>query len=152
MKLRIILLFTALVASASYNESLAQTCDSLVSVSKKDMAKPSKKDKNTVFISDGQTYRAFLDEDQTAEFNTTFFKGGTYRIAATAGTKDKYVIFEVYNTDMDLIFSSSDHGNTPYWDFKADTTTDIIIQVKLDPDKKSSGCSVMLIGFKQKKN
>lgn len=151
MKMKLYILLAAFLTVAGIQESKAQSCDSLVGVCKKEMKKPSKKDKNAVFISDGQTYRAFLDEEQTAEFYTTFFKGSTYRIAATAGTKDKYVIFEVYDTSMNLIFSSADHGNTPYWDFKVENTLDIVIQVKLDPDKKSSGCGVMLIGFKQKK-
>lgn len=151
MKMKIILMLTAFLLLAGIEKTNAQSCDSLVGVCKKEMKKPSKKDKNAVFISDGQTYRAFLDEEQTAEFYTTFFKGGTYRIAASAGTKDKYVIFEVYDTSMNLIFSSADQGNTPYWDFKVENTLDVVIQVKLDPDKKSSGCGVMLIGFKQKK-
>lgn len=151
MKLKYIFILAAFLLGAGLTEVNAQSCDSLVGVCKKDLAKPSKKDKNALFISDGQTYRAFLDEEQTAEFYTTFFKGGTYRIAASAGTKDKYVIFEVYDSSMNLIFSSKDHGNTPYWDFKVENTVDITIQVKLDPDKKSSGCGVMLIGFKQKK-
>lgn len=151
MKMKLIGMIAAFVLLAGIQQTNAQSCDSLVGVCKKEMKKPSKKDKNAVYISDGQTYRAFLDEEQTAEFYTTFFKGGTYRIAASAGTKDKYVIFEVYDTSMNLIFSSADHGNTPYWDFKVENTLDIVIQVKLDPDKKSSGCGVMLIGFKQKK-
>jgi hypothetical protein len=151
MKMKLIILISAFVLAAGIQNTNAQSCDSLVGVCKKEMKKPSKKDPKALFISDGQTYRAFLDEEQTAEFYTTFFKGGTYRIAASAGTKDKYVIFEVYDTSMNLIFSSSDHGNTPYWDFKVENTLDVVIQVKLDPDKKSSGCGVMLIGFKQKK-
>lgn len=151
MKMKLFILIAAFILTAGIQNASAQSCDSLVSVCKKEMKKPSKRDSRAVFISDGQTYRAFLDEEQTAEFYTTFFKGGTYRIAASAGTKDKYVIFEVYDTSMNLIFSSSDHGNTPYWDFKVENTLDVVIQVKLDPDKKSSGCGVMLIGFKQKK-
>ncbi len=151
MKLKYIFILAAFLLGAGLTEVNGQSCDSLVGVCKKDLGKPSKKDKNALFISDGQTYRAFLDEEQYAEFYTTFFKGGTYRIAASAGTKDKYVIFEVYDSGMNLIFSSKDHGNTPYWDFKVENTVDITIQVKLDPDKKSSGCGVMLIGFKQKK-
>lgn len=151
MKIKHLLVLAVFVFSAAFSNLQAQHCDSLVGVCKKEMKKPSKKDKNAVFISDGQTYRAFLDEEQVAEFYTTFFKGGTYRIAASAGSKDRYVVFIVYDSSMNEIFSSADHENAPYWDFKVENTLDVVIQVKLDPDKKSSGCGVMLIGFKQKK-
>ena len=151
MKMKLIIMVAAFILAAGFQTSKAQSCDSLVGVCKKELRKPSKKDPKAVFISDGQTYRAFLDEEQVAEFYTTFFKGGTYRIAASAGIKDNYLIFEVYDTSENLIFSSAEHGNTPSWDFKTENTLDIVIRVKLDTDKKSSGCGVMLIGFKQKK-
>jgi hypothetical protein len=44
-----------------------------------------------------------------------------------------------------------DHKNAPYWDFKVESSLDVIINMRLDANKKSSGCAVMLIGFKQKK-
>ena len=151
MKMKLTIMVAAFILAVGFQTSHAQSCDSLVGVCKKELKKPSKKDTKAVFISDGQTYRAFLDGEQVAEFYTTFFKGGTYRLAASAGTKDNYLIFEVFDTSENLIFSSAEHGNTPSWDFKAENTLDIVIRVKLDPDKKSSGCGVMLIGFKQKK-
>jgi hypothetical protein len=151
MKMKLIIMVAVFILAAGFQTSNAQSCDSLVGVCKKELRKPSKKDPKAVFISDGQTYRAFLDEEQVAEFYTTFFKGGTYRIAASAGINDNYLIFEVYDTSENLIFSSAEHGNTPSWDFKTENTLDIVIRVKLDTDRRSSGCGVMLIGFKQKK-
>jgi hypothetical protein len=44
-----------------------------------------------------------------------------------------------------------DYDNAPYWDFKVESTLDVRIEVRLDPNKKSSGCAVLLIGFKQLK-
>jgi hypothetical protein len=128
-----------------------ESCDSLAGVCKKNLRVPPKDDKNAVYVSDGQTYRAFLDEEQTAEFQTTFYGGNTYRITATAGTKDNFVIFEVYDSQNNLIFSNIDHKNAPYWDFKVEGTLDVVVNMRLDANKKSSGCAVMLIGFKQKK-
>lgn len=133
------------------NVQAQESCDSLASVCKKNLRVAPKGDKNAIYVSDGQTYRAFLDEEQTAEFQTTFYGGNTYRITASAGTKDNYVIFEVYDTQNNLIFSNIDHKNAPYWDFKVEGSLDVIINMRLDANKKSSGCAVMLIGFKQKK-
>ena len=135
----------------SFSGKAQQTCDSLAGVCKKMLKDPGKAEKGTLFVSDGQTYRAFLNEDQAAEFQTTFFGGNTYRIAASAGTRENYVIFEVRDNQGNLIFTSADYKNAPYWDFKVESSLDVVINMRLDSNKKSSGCAVMLIGFKQKK-
>ncbi|MFN3343204.1 MAG: hypothetical protein ACK40M_10935 [Flavobacteriales bacterium] len=150
--MRTLVLSVIVLFSAAFSGNAgAQSCDSLTNVCKGHLTKPAKKDKGSIFISDGQTYRALLDEEQTAEFTTTFYGGSTYRIATSAGTKDNYVIFEVYDKERNLLFSNADYGNAPYWDFKVESTVDVIIEARLDPNKKSSGCTVMLIGFKQLK-
>lgn len=152
MKLVIKYLICIVAVFAINNSTVqAQTCDSLASVCKKMLKTPGKAEKGTLFVSDGQTYRAFLDEDQTSEFQTTFFGGNTYRIAASAGTRENYIIFEVRDNQNNLIFSNIDHKNAPYWDFKVESSLDVVISMSLDANKKSSGCAVMLIGFKQKK-
>lgn len=124
--------------------SQAQTCDSIVHVTESYL-----KADDQLFVSDGQVYKAFLDESQTAEFNTTLYGGTTYRIAASAGTKDNYILFNVYDKNRNLIFTNADYKNAPYWDFKVDNTLDCSIEAKLDLDKKVSGCAVLLIGFKR---
>ena len=100
------------------------------------------------FISDGQVYTAFLDREK-AEFKTTFFGGSTYRIAASAGTDDEYVIFTVKDPSGNILFTNRNYKNAPYWDFKVQRTIPVTIETELDLDKKVTGCAVMLIGFKQ---
>ncbi len=101
------------------------------------------------YISDGQQYRALLLHDETAEFHATFYGGSTYRVAACSGTADGNLIFRLYDKDMNLIYDNSDYKNTPYWDFEVTSTLDCIIEAQLDPVSMSSGCAVLLIGFKQ---
>jgi hypothetical protein len=102
----------------------------------------------TRFISDGQYYTAFLDREK-AEFKTTLYGGSTYRIAASAGSKEDYVIFSVIDLDGNILFSNRDYKNSPYWDFKVPRTIPVVISTELDLDLKVTGCAVMLIGFKQ---
>lgn len=99
------------------------------------------------FVSDGQTYTAFLDNNEKAEFNTTLFGGSYYRIAASAGTKDDYVIFTVLDQDDNVLFTNKEQKNAPYWDFKVEHTIPVKVQTELDTDKKITGCIVMMIGF-----
>jgi hypothetical protein len=100
------------------------------------------------FISDGQVYTAFLDREK-AEFRTTLYGGTTYRIATSAGTKDDYALFTITDPEGHTLFSNRNYKNSPYWDFKVEESIPVIIQTELDLDLKTSGCVVMMIGFKR---
>lgn len=99
------------------------------------------------YLSDGQHYRALLLADQVAEFNATLYGGTTYRLAACTGTSDGQLIFRVYDKERNLLFKNSDFENAPFWDFKLESTMDVIIEAELDPIAGQSGCAVMLVGF-----
>ncbi len=135
--LAITLSFTGVTFSQDC-ESIVKTCESYLNG----------KNGNVKFISDGQVYTAFLDREK-AEFKTTFFGGSTYRIAASAGTDDDFVIFTVKDPKGNVLFTNSKYKNAPYWDFKVQKTIPVTIETELDLDKKVTGCAVMLIGFKQ---
>src|SRR5690554_7130832 len=64
----------------------AQDCDSIYRVVESYLVTS---DDGRSFVSDGQVYTAFLDNEK-AEFNTTLYGNTVYRIAASAGTKDDY--------------------------------------------------------------
>ena len=123
----------------------AQDCESIVKVCNSYLNGSSKKSK---FVSDGQIYTAFLDREK-AEFKTTFFGGTTYRIAASAGKDDTYVIFTVKDLQGNILYSNRNYKNSPFWDFKVPSTIPVVIETELDLDKKVTGCAVMLIGFKK---
>lgn len=143
MKYSIILVF-AFTALLSANVK-AQDCEKIVKICEGYLngTKGSSK-----FVSDGQVYTAFLDREK-AEFKTTFYGGSTYRIAASAGDDDDFVIFTVRDPKGNVLFTNKDFKNSPYWDFKVPKTIPVTIETELDLDKKVTGCAVMLIGFKQ---
>ena len=101
------------------------------------------------FLSDGQHYRALLLTDQVAEFNATLYGGTTYRLSACSGTQDGNLQFGVFDKERNLIFRNVEHSNAPYWDFQLASTMDVVVEAQLDPIAGSSGCAVMLIGFKR---
>ena len=101
------------------------------------------------FISDGQMYRALLIDDQIAEFHTTFYGDAKYRIAACSGTTDGNLLFRVFDEERNFIFTNEEYLNAPYWDFDVKSTMNCVIEAQLDPSALSSGCAVLLIGFKQ---
>jgi len=136
-----------LLISFFANISFSQECDSLSSICYEYLKTDVKN--NKVFISDGQVYQAFVDVEQTAEFEVTLFGGSYYRIAATAGERDNYVIFSVYDKNRNLLFTNEDFDNKPYWDFKVENTMNCIVEARIDIDKKISGCVVILLGFQR---
>ncbi|MFT5305282.1 MAG: hypothetical protein ACI9N1_002215 [Flavobacteriales bacterium] len=143
-------ILTVLVTLFGIQSTTAQiTCDSIASVTNSYLSTSSDQDLGRYFISDGQVYRAFIDEDQAAEFEVTFYGNSTYRIAASAGTDDNFVIYEIYDQDRNLLFSNYDYNNAPYWDIEVENTIDCTIEVKLDLNKKLSGCVRMMIGFEK---
>ena len=107
------------------------------------------------YVSDGQTYRSFILPGQDAEFHVTFFAGTTYRIAAGTGETEGNLIYSIYaydptTGDRPMIFTSAQHGNTPFWDFKVNATVEVAVVASLNPAyNKESGCAVVMIGFKQ---
>lgn len=123
----------------------AQSCDSIVKICEQQMKKNTN---GSLFVSDGQVYEAFIN-DEVAEFKTTFFGGSTYRITASAGSTDNFVIFTIYDPENHVLFTNKDYENANYWDFKVNETIPVRIETQLDMEKKVSGCAVMLIGFKK---
>ena len=131
-------LFSAAFVNAQDCEAIVRNCETLLN----------KDTKGSQFISDGQVYTAFLDREK-AEFKTTFFGGSTYRIAASAGANEDYVIFTIKDLQGNILFSNKNYKNAPYWDFKVNQTLPVTIQTELDLDLKVTGCVVMMIGFKK---
>ncbi|HAN78110.1 MAG TPA: hypothetical protein DCQ31_10215 [Bacteroidales bacterium] len=101
------------------------------------------------YISDGQQYKALLADDELAEFRATFYGGSVYRIVSCSSLKEGNIVFAVYDKERNLLFSSKDYQNAPYWDFKFKTTTDCIIEAEINSKTEKSGYAILLIGFKQ---
>ena len=139
--LKLVLIVGGLV---SVNTISAQIADTVASSCAKHLASD--------FISDGQQYRALLmNVDKTAEFHTTLYGGTLYRVAACSGLADGNLVFSIYDTERNLLFTNSEFKNAPFWDFKINSTLDCIIEAKLDGGAQGSGRAVVLIGFKQQK-
>jgi len=101
------------------------------------------------YISDGQHYTGKVKSSEPVVFQTTFFSGTVYRVAAASDVPNTTVIFEVFDTEKNLLFSNVDHNHTPYWDFRFKSTVDCIIEVKLIPEENiRKGLAMVLIGFK----
>ena len=132
--------FALLAALVSYSNTTLAQCDTVANACLRHMT--------AKFISDGQHYRALLLDKEIAEFQSTFYGGSTYRIAACSGLGDGNLVFRIFDKERNLLFDNSEQQNSPYWDFKFVSTLDCTIEAQIIPGKAPSGCAVMLISFK----
>jgi len=100
------------------------------------------------YVADGQEYYAQLKPDQKIEFRTTFFGENTYRIVACTNLRGSDIIFSVYDTEKNLLFTNEDYDYSPYWDFHFSSTVTCIVQVDVKGKKFIPGYVMMLIGYK----
>ena len=115
-------------------------CDSIANICTKNLS--------SAFISDGQSYRALLVKQETAEFKAVFYGNSTYRIAACSGFSDGNLIFSVFDQDHNLLFTNSEFQNSPFWDLSFKSTMSCTIEAQLNNANLVSGCAVLIIGFK----
>lgn len=100
------------------------------------------------FVSDGQQYRALLNGEEIAEFHATFYENNMYRIVACGARNNQTIVFTVYDSNRNLIYSNKDFNNTPFWDLYFTSTTDCIIEARIDTNVTTSGIAFLFIGFK----
>ena len=142
----LLLALTLLISLGANSQVECEQVDELVTQM---LNNPIDKAFDRTFISDGQVYKAFIDEEEKAEFEVTLYGGSTYRIAGSTGDNNNSFIFEIYDKEYprNLLFSNADYNNCSYWDFKIENTLDCYIVTSLDLTKKISGCTVMMIAF-----
>ncbi|HCT31320.1 MAG TPA: hypothetical protein DIW31_11470 [Bacteroidales bacterium] len=100
------------------------------------------------YISDGQEYFASLKPDQKVEFRTTFYGDNTYRIVACTNLKKGDLVFTVFDTEKNLLFTNASYNYSQYWDFKFASSITCIIQVDVKNTKFTPGYVMLLIGYK----
>ena len=106
------------------------------------------------YIHDGNYNAAILTEGEDAELFKTFYAGQEYRIAV-CGSEPLYSIeFQVMDVDRTVLYSNKKGGYKPTWDFKVESTQQLIILVKVNEDASNtsqevkSGCVSIMFGLK----
>lgn len=110
----------------------------------------------TPYIYNGQLNSAILNEGDVAELLLTLYGGQDYRIYICSQDNLGKLGFVLLDTDRNPIFDNKTQGDINHWDFTANSTQQLIVQVKIPEDlsvKEStavnSGCVSILIGFKE---
>ncbi|MBI5541314.1 MAG: hypothetical protein HY951_14705 [Bacteroidia bacterium] len=106
------------------------------------------------YVYNGQLNSAVLNEGDVAELLLTFYSGQDYRIYVCAQEMLGNLEFKLLDTDRNTLFYNKDHDFVKFWDFKSNSTQQLIVQVRVpQAEVKSeiiqSGCVSILVGFKE---
>lgn len=106
------------------------------------------------YVFDGQLNTAILTEGDVAELLLTLYGGQSYRILICGQEVLGDIEFNLYDTNRNLIYSNKDHDYVDHWDFKSNSTQQLIVQVIIPKtesadDMLHNGCVSILKGFKE---
>ncbi|MFH2143574.1 MAG: hypothetical protein ABIJ97_14200 [Bacteroidota bacterium] len=106
------------------------------------------------YVYDGQLNSAILTEGDVAELILTLYGGQDYRILVCGQDVLGDIEFNLFDTNRNLIFSNKDHDFVKSWDFKSNSTQQLIVQVivpkqESNIDMLHNGCVSILKGFKE---
>lgn len=107
------------------------------------------------YIHDGNYNAAILTEGEDAELFKTFYSGQEYRIAVCGTESLMKIEFQVMDVERRVLYSNLSKDYLPFWDFKIESTQQLIIFVKVhsnsnpsDSDMLESGCVAIMFGLK----
>jgi len=106
------------------------------------------------YVYNGQLNSAVLSEGDVAELLLTFYGGQDYRISICSHEVLGKIMFQVFDTEKNLLFDNEKNNLTNTWDFKSNSTQQLIVRVTVPKEKNrsgmvQSGCVSILVGFKE---
>ena len=106
------------------------------------------------YVYNGQLNSAVLAEGDVAELLLTFYGGQEYRIFICSHELLGQVQFQIFDTEKNQICDNSEYDFSSSWDFKSNSTQQLIVRVTVPEEKNrsgmvQSGCVSILVGFKE---
>ena len=106
------------------------------------------------YIHDGQINSTLIAEGESIELYKTFYEGQDYRVLVCVGEKfkNKKVRIRLLDHNRKVLYDSQDQQYAMSWDFVANSTQQVIIEVSAvkNTDEKAelvTDCVAILIGF-----
>jgi len=106
------------------------------------------------YIYNGQFNSAQLSEGDVAELLLTFYADQEYRVSICNQANLGKVQFQIYDTEKNLLYDNADNDYVSMWDFKSNSTQQLIVRVTIPQEENRSGivqtgCVSILVGFKE---
>ena len=106
------------------------------------------------FTQNGQMNTTSLQAGKSMEVNLTVSAGQDYRILVCSEEVLGEVTFKVMDASRKLIYDSKANDYPDFWDFKAKSTQQLIVEVNAPASTSTAsaiptGCVSVLVGFKK---
>lgn len=121
----------------------------------KNFAKQVCKKELTPYIHDGNYNAAILSEGEDAELYKTFYAGQDYRVLICYSDALPTIHLKVMDINRNVLFDNAEFDYTNQWDFKPNSTQQLIIWLEVGTFDESvdenidlaSGCVAILFGL-----
>lgn len=106
------------------------------------------------YISNGQINAAKLTPGESAELQISFSKGLKYRLLLCSSDLLGDVEMRILDKNRTELFSETVDKNVAFWDFSAETTQSLTIQLTTPKSENQNelvglGCITIMAGFKE---
>ncbi|MDG5800094.1 hypothetical protein QA597_06950 [Marinilabiliaceae bacterium ANBcel2] len=136
-------IFFVIILLSGFSQIAASQCTGFARNIARPMLEP--------FRHDGNFNATYIEEGERAELYKTFFRGEEYRLVVTAVEALPDIRVRVFDENQHLLFDNANHEYTKVWDFVAETTSNIMVQVivhDLEEESVKGGCLAILFGVK----
>jgi len=121
----------------------------------KSFAKEKAKTQLTPYIHDGNFNSMYFTEGEVAEMFKAFYSGQSYRMIIASDDNLPAVEFKILDSERKVLFDNTEHKLVQKWDFKLESSQQLIISIKVpvskehldSPDNLDVGCVAVLFGF-----
>lgn len=106
------------------------------------------------FVTNGQINTAVFAPGDHAEMPISFYGGQTYRIIVCSQEILGKINFKLKDASGKVIFNNAEHEFKNQWDFKAENTQQVKLELEVPNEKTENGlmhtgCVSIIIGFKK---
>lgn len=102
------------------------------------------------FMHDGNYNATYLEEGESAELYKTFYEGQSYRLVVSVVDQLPNARVRLLDSKRNVVFDNANYELAPVWDFVAESTGTMIVQIRLpDPADDANivgGCIAILFG------
>ena len=142
LKTRSIISLLLLLLIAGFGLQAQSPCHSFA----RNIAKPLLED----FIHDGNYNATYLEEGESAELYKTFYEGQSYRLVVAVVDQLPSARVRLLDSKRNVVFDNANYEMASVWDFVAESTGTMIVQIKLpEPADEANivgGCIAILFG------
>lgn len=99
----------------------------------------------TIFEKD---YKLEINSTEEATLHVTCYEDFIYRFVTCSNHSNEKLIFSIYDSEDNLLYTNENYSLTPYWDFKFNSTLECVVKIKKSSKIDTKSTISLIIGYK----